>query len=254
MAIATAIDMFESITLAQMDGVKLMNRTDRKFWFNINQLEEVLKDIKDDYYALEVNGEKCLPYSTIYYDTADNQMFANHHRGKLNRYKIRRHNYIATESSFLEIKFKSNKGRTIKERIPSAYATPTFNDVEDGFISEKSPYESRVLNKVLVNGFKRLMLVSKKMNERCTIDQELAFVSNGVEVKLEQLVVVEVKTEGRSQSSIIDSLNKKRLKASGFSKYCIGRSMTDKTLKSNLFKKKLLLISKRSRTINNNIN
>ncbi|MFI3267313.1 MAG: polyphosphate polymerase domain-containing protein [Rikenellaceae bacterium] len=248
MSITTAIDMFEGISLAQMDGVKLMNRTDRKFWFNISHLESLLSDIKDDYYALEVNGEKNLPYSTTYYDTSDNQMYLNHHRGKLNRFKIRRRNYVATESSFLEIKFKSNKGRTIKERIPSMYNSSNFNENEGVFIHNKSPYEGYKLQKVLVNGFKRLMLVSKQMNERCTIDQELAFVSNGVQIKLEQLVIVEVKTEGYSKSRIIDSLNNRRLKASGFSKYCIGRSITDNSLKINSFKFKHRQIEKHIKT------
>ncbi len=238
MSVAGAIDMFGGISLAEMDRVKLMNRTDRKYWFNIEHLEELLVDIKDHYYALEIEGKRNLPYATTYYDTTSNDMYLNHHRGKLNRFKIRRRNYVTTGSSFLEIKFKSNKGRTIKQRIPTIYANPEFDGDEGEFISKNSPYRSEELKEVLVNGFRRLMLVSKDMNERCTIDQELAFVSNGVEVKLEQLVVVEVKSEGRAESKIINAMKRRRLKPSGFSKYCMGRSMTDQKLKSQRFRKK----------------
>lgn len=245
MCVEKAIMQFSGISLSQMDGVKLMNRTDRKFWFNVDQLEDILESIKDDYYALEIDNKRNLPYLTTYYDTLDDHMYLTHHRGKLNRFKIRRRNYVTTNSSFLEIKYKNNKGRTIKQRIPTIYENPGFDEKEMLFISEKSPYNTSRLNRVLVNRFRRLMLVSKAMNERCTIDQELAFVSNGVEVKLEELVVVEVKSEGRARSPIINALNKKRLKPSGFSKYCMGRSLTDRHLKSNCFKFKHRQIEKR---------
>lgn len=234
----SVIEEFKGISLEEMDRVKLMNRTDRKFWFNIDLLEDLLRDIKDDYYALEIGGKRNLPYSTTYYDTPTNHMYLSHHRGKLNRFKIRRRNYVSTDSSFLEIKFKSNKGRTIKQRIPTTYTSPGFNATEDLFIGNKSPYQSDNLQSVLVNGFNRLMLVSKEMNERCTIDQELAFVSNGVEARLSQLVIVEVKSEGRARSKIIDAMGKRRIKSSGFSKYCMGRSITDNSLRNSLFRLK----------------
>lgn len=245
MSVEKVIEQFEGISLSEMDSVKLMNRTDRKFWFNINHLEDLLRNIKDEYYALEIEGERNLPYLTTYYDTYDDQMYLTHHRGKLNRFKIRRRNYLITQSSFLEIKFKNNKGRTIKQRIPTIYENPSFNVNEEHFIAQKSPYETSKLHKVLINRFRRLMLVSKAMNERCTIDQELTFVSNGTQVSLEQLVVVEVKSEGRASSPIIRALNRKRLKASGFSKYCIGRSLTNVHLKSNRFRLKHRQIEKR---------
>ncbi|MFI3303940.1 MAG: polyphosphate polymerase domain-containing protein [Rikenellaceae bacterium] len=238
MSIKSAIESFEGITLSEMDRVKLMNRTDRKFWFNISHLEELLLDIKDHYFALEIGGERNLPYATTYYDTPEDHMYRTHHRGKLNRFKIRRRNYVSTQHSFLEVKFKSNKGRTIKQRIPTSYPNPDFNPDEDLFIAKESPYHSTELHTVLENSFKRLMLVGCDMNERCTIDQELAFVSNGVEAHLEQLVIVEVKSEGYATSRIIDAMRRQRLKPSGFSKYCIGRSITDQSLRRNAFKAK----------------
>ncbi|MFI3258640.1 MAG: polyphosphate polymerase domain-containing protein [Rikenellaceae bacterium] len=244
MSRSEVIARFKGISLSQMDSVKLMNRTDRKYWFNVNHLEGLLLDIVDDYYVLEIEGGRNLPYSTTYYDTWGDHMYMTHHRGKLNRFKIRRRNYVTTDSSFLEIKFKSNKGRTIKKRIPTDYRNPHFNESEGVFVADKSPYRVEELHPVLVNGFRRLMLVSKSMNERVTIDQDLAFMSNGVEAKLSELVVVEVKSEGRAKSAIIDAMHSRRLKASGFSKYCMGRSITDQKLKHNLFKFKHRMIER----------
>ena len=244
----TAIEQFEGISLSEMDQVKLMNRTDRKYWFNENLLADVLNEVKDNYYILEVEGKRDLPYATTYYDTHEDHMYSEHHRGKLNRFKIRRRNYTSTNTSFLEIKFKSNKGRTMKQRISSPYTLDKFEEKEGDFINTHTPYTIDELSPVLINGFKRLMLVSKKMNERCTIDQEISFVSKGNKLQLKHLVIVEVKTEGNSASPIISVLNKKRIKASGFSKYCMGRSITDSNLKTNTFKIKHRQIEKQINT------
>ncbi len=229
---------FQGISLSQMDGVTLMNRTDRKYWFHQSWLEELLVEVSQDYYLLEVEGERNLIYTTTYYDTQENDMYSNHHRGKMNRYKIRRRNYVATQSSFLEVKFKSNKGRTIKTRHPSDYRSKSFDLRDRDFISENSPYSGLELQKVLENRFRRLMLVSKSMDERCTIDSEIRFRDGGHNARLDDLVIVEVKTNGRSPSKIIDALNRRRLKPSGFSKYCVGRSLVDGDLKQNNFKRK----------------
>lgn len=192
-----------------------------------------------------------MPYATTYYDTLTDQMYGNHHRGKRNRYKIRRRSYLSSQSSFLEVKFKNNKGRTIKVRKPSPFCGAEFDEQDQKFIQENTPYIYSDLRKTLENSFSRLMLVSKAMNERCTIDSSLKFASSESSTTLSDLVIVEVKSDGRSHSPIIDALNSHRLKPSGFSKYCMGRSLTDKGLKHNNFKEKQRTIDK---IINNPIN
>ncbi len=244
MSLNQAIAAFESISLKQMDGVKLMNRTDRKFWFNASHLEELLRSVTDHYYILDIEGERNQPYQTTYFDTPTDEMYTNHHRGKLNRYKIRRRCYLATKDSFLEIKFKSNKGRTIKKRIDSDFDRKGFNEAENDFLSSLSPYCAADLSPSLTNSFRRLMLVSKDMHERCTIDQELTFMSNGCQIPLSQMVIVEVKCQGRAKSEIIEAMARRRLKPAGFSKYCIGRSITNNNLKQNHFKLRLKLIER----------
>ncbi len=253
MCISNVIDSFDGISLKEMDSVKLMNRTDRKYWFNATHLTQLLESVKDYYYILDIDGERNMLYTTTYYDTLNDEMYNNHHRGKLNRFKIRRRNYHSTKCSFLEIKFKNNKGRTIKQRRASNYENYSFDNNDNEFIKENTPYSCNQLKKVLENGFKRLTLVSKNMNERCTIDSELLFISNNREARLDSLVVVEVKRDGREKSVIIDALNNLRLKPSGFSKYCMGRSITDRTLKINRFKGTHREIEKKIDTAINNL-
>lgn len=236
---------FNPIQLEQMNQVKLMNRTDQKFWFHSEDLQELLRAVTEDYYLLFVNGECEIPYSTTYYDTGSNAMYISHHNGKLNRYKIRRRIYLSSGISFLEIKFKNNKGRTIKERIQTGFSRDSFSALESEFISTLTPFSSEELRPSLTNGFSRMTLVNKNFKERCTIDLDLKYVADGDPVALDKLVIIEIKREGnRSYSPLEAALKAERIKRAGFSKYCVGRSITDPHLKQNAFKNKLRKIEK----------
>lgn len=239
------IDFFEPILLDQMDQVKLMNRTDTKYWFHAGKLQDILLELSDSYYILQIGGDGLLPYTTTYFDTVDNQMFAAHHNGKLNRYKIRRRTYLSSNKSYMEIKFKSNKGRTIKNRIGSVVEDQLFSREDTSFLNENSPFETKELQPVLINQFNRMMLVSKNLNERCTIDLDLNFKTDIENVTLDNLAIVEVKAEGHSKGSVIKQvLQRHRIKTAGFSKYCVGRVVTDDSLKRNRFKRKIREIEK----------
>jgi hypothetical protein len=240
---------FAPIQLEEMDQVKLMNRTDQKYWFHIDSLSELLQEIQQDYFLLHIDGNDQLPYTTSYFDTTNNKMFAAHHNGKLNRFKIRRRTYVDSKISFMEIKFKSNKGRTIKKRIPTSNSQNGFTNTEEQFINNQSPFSTLDLNKVLVNRFSRLTLVNKNFKERCTIDLNIEFEVHERIVPLDQLVIVEIKSDGRSNvSPLAKALQNKRIKSSGFSKYCVGRSITDPLLKKNAFKAKIRNIEKVTQT------
>ena len=245
-------EFFDTIQLTEMNQVKLMNRTDRKYWFHTNNLEDVLRSIKDDYFILAIEGKSDLPYATTYYDTLENKMFNDHQNGKLNRFKIRRRSYVDSEISFLEVKFKSNKGRTIKKRIAAEFEAITFTEKENGFLSKTIPFSCTELQPSLFNEFSRLTLVNKNFSERCTIDLNIQFKISDRKVSLDNLVIVEIKSDSNSsESPLAKVLRNQRIKASGFSKYCIGRSVTDPKLKRNAFKQKIRQLEK---TMNSEFN
>ncbi|PKQ62301.1 hypothetical protein BZG02_13395 [Labilibaculum filiforme] len=239
---------FDSITLGEMDQVKLMNRTDQKFWFHSDNLPDLLEMVKDDYFLLHIEGENKLPYATTYFDTENNRMFAAHHNGKLNRFKIRKRSYVNSGISFLESKFKNNKGRTIKKRIPCAHNN-NFTTTEAQFINTYTPFTTSELIPSLINRFSRLTLVNKNFKERCTIDLDIEFEKSHKTISLEKLVIVEIKSDGKSNASPLGlALRENRIKTNGFSKYCIGRSITDPQLKRNAFKQKIRTIQKVTQT------
>jgi VTC domain len=235
---------FGTILLNEMDQVKLMNRTDRKYWFSMSHLQEILDYVKSDYFILNIDGEDQQPYTTTYFDTVQNEMYTNHHNGKLNRFKIRKRTYVQSGISFLEIKFKSNKGRTIKKRIPTTNILG-FSPDEQKFIYSITSYSVEDLSPTLINEFKRITLVNKNFNERCTIDIDLRFQYGNARVNLNDLVVVEIKSDASSSiSPLAFALREFRVRKSGFSKYCVGRSLTEKNIKRNAFKKKIRRIEK----------
>lgn len=65
------IQQFNPISLKEMDGVELMNRTDTKFVVSLEKLLSILDEVKQTYRILEVNGVRFSHYETLYYDTEE---------------------------------------------------------------------------------------------------------------------------------------------------------------------------------------
>ena len=115
MEVSKIISDFEHISLAQMDGVKLMNRTDTKYTFSYSKLNLLLKRMQPFYKILEINNQLIHSYKSLYYDTEDRKFYLDHHNNRVNRNKVRFREYVGSNLTFLEIKLKNNKGRTIKK-------------------------------------------------------------------------------------------------------------------------------------------
>lgn len=240
MNIEEYISHFETIDLDTLSQVNLMNRIDRKFFLHRDKIAPILTKIYSEYRILEERGERNLPYVTTYYDTANSDMFIAHHNGKLNRYKIRHREYTLSNCSFLEVKFKSNKGRTVKKRIPSMLNSRGFSKEEIQFINSNTPFDSQNLNISLINEFSRVTLVNNQFTERCTIDFNLNFRNNDDLKGIEDLVIIEIKTvDSKKSSHLIESLSNVNIKSSGFSKYCIGRTLLNTAPKMNAFKPRI---------------
>ncbi|WP_430817500.1 polyphosphate polymerase domain-containing protein [Carboxylicivirga sp. RSCT41] len=241
----------KSISLKDIEQVKLMNRIDTKYCFHARRLNEILKRISRFYYILEIEQKQILSYSTTYFDTSLNSMYKAHHNGHLNRYKIRHRTYVDSGISFLEIKRKNNKGRTIKNRIPTNTEINAFDHDAQLFLSNNCPFTTNDLHPAIRNQFHRITLVSKSFDERCTIDFNINFQNKDQEISLDHLAIIEVKTDGsRANSALKSLLSSMGIKKTGFSKYCFGRALTDDNLKHNAFKPKIRRLTK-TLTINN---
>ena len=243
--IDTILNKFIPVSLEEIDEVKLMNRIDRKYWFHSSKLVELLEQALPYYNILEINGQRLMDYRTIYFDTHENSMYLKHHNRKLNRHKVRQRKYVSTDSSFLEIKFKTNKKRTIKERIAADFEPNEFISTEAQFIETNTPFTGASLEPKLNNKFKRITLIHKEKLDRCTIDISPVFWNENGKASVEHLVIFELK-RGRSlkSSPMLSLVRKLKIRQRGLSKYCTGRAILDPRLKQNMFKPRLRYLSK----------
>lgn len=239
------LEEYQSVSLEQMGKVKLLNRVDTKFVTTTDGLEKLLQMSAGSYFIQEIEGKKLMPYTTLYFDTEENEMFSRHQRGCKTRQKIRVRRYENSGVGFLEVKRKNNKGRTDKKRIQIPEYTPDLNNYRE-FLTEKSWYGNANLLPKLSNAFRRITLVNNAMIERLTIDLELKFHNEetGLDKDMGPLVVVEVKRDGLTHSPVLDMLKTLRIKQSGFSKYCIGMALTNPALKHNRFRERLRYVNK----------
>ncbi len=225
-----------------MDGVKLMDRTDTKFTFKMELLPEILKAIEPFYTCLKIESRLMSSYKTLYYDTSSLMLYNKHHNGELNRYKIRHRTYVDSNLGYLEVKFKNNKGRTIKERIKEKDPATVFNEKSYSFLEGELPFNPGILVPVVWVNYSRITLVNKLSAERVTIDIDLEFKKDEQATVLNNLVIAEVKQEKKKPSPFIKTMKKLRVREGSISKYCFAIAFMHDGAKKNNFKEKLLAL------------
>ncbi len=243
-AINNILASFESISLNQMDEVKLMNRTDTKFVFEYSLLNKIMEEIKAHYYVLDIDGIRLNAYRCLYFDTEDFKFYFDHHNGKKNRNKVRYREYIDSGLCFLEIKKKNNKGKTIKERIKVPKIPDTLTEKGNSFVHQIMGTDDVLVPKHW-NKFSRITLVNKHIKERLTIDLDITFETSERQCQLGDMVIAEVKQEKVNYASTFMRVIKKHgVRPFRISKYCMATASLFPTLKNNNFKPKFLKINK----------
>jgi len=228
---------FEGISLVDANRVSLMNRMDTKFTLDKSTLNQILPLLQEHYFVLEIDERREMRYESLYFDDSNYRFYLDHHRGRTRRAKVRIRNYVDSNLFFLEIKCK-NKGRTHKVRVPT-----------DSFHNHLTPEEQRLVNETLAseiglqanlsNGFKRITMIGKTMNERLTLDYDLRFTLKEESIEFPTLVVAELKQERINRLSPFYCLMKShQIRPNRLSKYCIGimELMNHAGLKYNRFK------------------
>ena len=209
---------FSPISLDEMDDVKLMSRTDTKFAFKANKLPLLLEKLLPFYRVLAIDGELIHDYKSLYYDTDDRKFFLDHHNGRVNRNKIRFREYVGSKLTFLEIKLKNNKGKTIKKRMKVDKITKDLSEKQQKYIQK---------------------IIGKPM------DVNLTYKNDEGSGDMNHIVIAEVKQERMSRSSDFMRIAKEmHILPIRISKYCMTTLALNPKLKQNRFKEKVLFINK----------
>jgi len=238
------LEGFNTIGLDEMDAVKLLDRLDFKFAFHQNYLPGIVEKLKTDYRVLSLNGRRFCRYDTRYFDTPDLKMYIQHHNGKLNRYKVRFREYVDSGIRFFEVKFKTNKERTIKDRILLDDREFIIRGESEKLLFEKTGYRADMLKESIQVGYSRITMVQNNLRERLTIDIGLRFNTGGMEKLFPELVIAEVKQDRASRSRFTSIMREYFIQEFAVSKYCLGIASLKHEVKINNIKPKLLYVKK----------
>jgi hypothetical protein len=239
------LGIFNTLSLSQIDKVKLMDRIDHKFTLEIDIALDLLRQSAKFYSVLEVGNYRLSPYISQYYDFADYKLFYDHNAHKANRYKIRHRYYASSNLSFFEIKYKDNKGRTFKSRIADELNSPTLKkNSYTEFIFQKTGLDTSKLKSVLNIAYNRVTLINQDLTERVTLDFDLCFKDSDQTKSFGNVVIVEVKQSKSGGSAVIDMIKAHRIPELGISKYCLGVIALKDNIKYNGFRSKLHLLRK----------
>ena len=236
---------FEQITLSEMESVKLLDRTDTKFIFHRDRLESVLDQVKPHYRVLDIKNVRNSAYETLYYDTPKFDLYMSHHNDRTNRYKIRYRKYVGSNLHFFEIKFKNNKGRTIKSRIQRPGIEHVIEENARDLLEDVTSFTADMLQPVFWVNYSRITLVSKDFGERLTLDTNLTLKNEQGEMVFDNLIIAELKQDKASMKSPFGRImTQERIRENSISKYCLGVIQLIPDIKKNNFKPKLLTLNK----------
>jgi len=238
------LNTYEPISLEEMDNVMLMDRMDSKYAFRKEKLQSFLEELKQTYRVLQVNGHRISRYESVYFDTKNFDLYHSHHNERCNRYKIRFRRYVESGLNFFEIKFKNNKGRTIKNRIKHPVMEDFIKGNTDKFLSDLTHLSAGDLEKKLQVDFFRVTLVNRTTPERVTIDLHLTFKNNGSSKTITNLVIAEAKQEKSGRSEFVRLMKRNHIIEGSLSKYCFGVTSLFEELKHNNFKPQIKRFNK----------
>ncbi len=242
---ALTLGQYAPITLSKMNDVALHDRTDTKYVLPVATLQQIMRELVTAYYVLVVNKKRRSQYQTLYFDSPEFRLYRRHHAGILDRYKVRSREYVDSQLAFLEVKHKTNKGRTVKRRVRTPALVTTLPGETADFLRGAYPYDVTELEPRLWVEYTRTTLVSRHHRERVTIDLDLGYAWNEQTISLPHVAIVEVKRDAFShQSEIERQLHAHQVRSTAFSKYCIGVSLLYPSVKHNNFKPKLRLVER----------
>lgn len=234
---------FDAIGLTELEKVSLLDRLDTKYVFSRDRLPDFLDRLKNDYFVLDIDHHRMFNYESLYFDTDSFHLYNLHSHGRLNRYKVRCRKYVESGLVYFEIKFKNNKGRTIKSRV-KMQSENEIGEEALKLLQEKTPFSMDDLKAIIWVNYIRITLVSKDFKERLTIDVDLSFKHDEEEQKINNLVIAELKQNKSHRSAFSLLMKEFHIRKGSLSKYCFGIASLFKNVKANNFKYQFLNLNK----------
>ncbi|MCH2213617.1 MAG: polyphosphate polymerase domain-containing protein [Flavobacteriales bacterium] len=227
---------FTKLGLGQFGDDRFAERRDRKFPCDVENIGDIIKGLYEHYDLVVPVENPVSSIGTLYFDTPEFDFYREHHRGKSNRHKVRFRKYPDTKTSFLEIKKKSPKGITLKERVESPFQLDSIDQSLEAFLGLNGIDAPNDLTSVLEVNYQRYSFISKDREERFSVDFAVEFSDGKKSGTFGSLAIFEVKQPRYMTSPIVKRLRQNGIREKSLSKYCLSLSTLKPKLKSNRFK------------------
>lgn len=238
-----SFDGFKTITLNELEEMKLLARFDSKFVFHRTKLDSLLKDLAVDYHVLKIQDQTIFHYESVYLDTDDFKLYLMHHNGKPERIKVRWRRYTDIQKVFFEVKRKTPKKKTEKVRLEEPAILEKLTPAQSQLLDSLG-YKDLSLKPMITISYDRITMVSKSENIKVTLDLNIKFENMAETKMIPWLVVAEIKSRRITPKCIfMESIKKHGIRQASFSKYAAATASLQ-SVKHNAFKPELLLITK----------
>lgn len=222
----------------------LQQRFDRKYVLTPGQLPELLEMLRTNYHVLTAAGRTVARYETLYFDTPDRQAYHDHRRDRFPRCKVRLRHHLDRQCSFLEIKSKRAGGRTTKARMELPFGQRELNDEARRFIGARCAIPVDLLQPCVSLTFLRVTLLAVAIEERVTLDWQVAFHDDSHTAALQDVAIAEIKQRRYSNhEGAARAFRQLRIREQRVSKYCVA-SASLAPVNRNTFKPTLRALAK----------
>lgn len=223
-----------------LEVAALLNRTDRKYIVTAAQLEALIAALAGDIRVLLVDGMRTFRYESMYFDTPDRDSYRAAAHRRRRRFKVRTRSYLDSEQTYLEVKVRDARRRTVKLRRPYPFADRALLNAEArDFVSEV--FAEHAIPTELVGSlmptlhteFRRTTVLVPSAGCRMTVDTDLTVSHpDGASRTIADLIVLETKSD--AQDRRVDRLLwRMGVRPKSVSKFAIGSALLDADLPNN---------------------
>ncbi|WP_148573777.1 polyphosphate polymerase domain-containing protein [Nocardioides caldifontis] len=215
-ALPTALSRLPPISLPELvQEARLLRRVDRKYVVPLTWLPVLIGAVPTSTHVLDIDRQRAFAYRSAYLDTPDRRGYHLAGRGRRRRFKVRTRAYLDTGGCWLEVKTRSARGLTVKQRIPHPDAElAALNGDGLAFIDDVlrgaglDDVHAEQLGPVLATAYRRTTLYLPDSGSRATIDVELGWTSlSGKQCRdLDRPSLAIVETKTGSTPSAVDRL------------------------------------------------
>lgn len=230
------VDRLPCISLDEViELAELRTRTDRKYIVDDETLDRLLEAQAGSVSILDIDARRVFNYETIYFDTAELDLYRAAATSRRRRFKVRTRTYLDSGITVLEVKLKDGRGRTVKKALDYSLADRSELTVEgiqfvDDLIGR--PGFAATLEPVLTTEYRRMTIVHESLQTRTTIDRDLLCTNTGGSTVTMDKVIIESKSD-QAASPIDRWLWKNGCRPVRISKCCTAMAAMQPELPSN---------------------